>query len=257
MGAIESKRPDIMEVWIGRQGERLGPYRDEDVRQWLREGKIRPDDLAWHEGLTDWQPLSTLFPEDAAAAPEGSSPPLPPALPVAVAAAGLSRETYAGFWRRAAALIIDSLIMLIPSVAINYSMGLYSAQALVTADPGSVVAMQAFFSVFWSVMLVQTLMQWIYFAAFESSALQATPGKMALGLRVTDDQGKRLSFLRATGRFFGKTLSGLILCVGYMMAGWTERKQALHDMIASTLVLNGRAGIDTTVDTDDKTTLHV
>jgi uncharacterized RDD family membrane protein YckC len=244
-----------MEVWIGRQGERLGPYRDEEVRQWLREGKVRTDDLAWHEGLTDWQPLSAMFPEDAAAAPEQPVP-QPPALPLA-AVVSVSAEIYAGFWRRVAAFIIDFLILLVPSIIINYSMGLYTAQALVTADPSSEVAMQAFFSVFWSVMLVQTLMQWIYFAAFESSQLQATPGKMALGLRVTDDQGKRISFVRATGRYFGKLLSQLILCIGYMMAGWTERKQALHDMIAGTLVLNGRSDTASTLDGDDKTTLHV
>ena len=60
---------------------------------------------------------------------------------------------------------------------------------------------------------------------------------MALGLKVTDLQGKRISFARATGRHFAKLLSGMILLIGYIMAGLTERKQALHDMIAGTLVV--------------------
>lgn len=77
---------------------------------------------------------------------------------------------------------------------------------------------------------------WIYEAVMESSSKQATLGKMALGLKVTDEQGRRISFVRATGRYFSKIISGMILCIGYIMAGFTARKQALHDMIAGTLV---------------------
>ena len=77
---------------------------------------------------------------------------------------------------------------------------------------------------------------WIYEAAMESSSKQATVGKMALGLIVTDLEGQRISFLRATGRHFAKFISAMILFIGYIMAGVTERKQALHDMIAGTLV---------------------
>jgi len=77
---------------------------------------------------------------------------------------------------------------------------------------------------------------WIYEAAMESSSKQATVGKMALGLKVTDLEGRRISFARATGRHFAKFISGMIFLVGYIMAGFTQRKQALHDMIAGTLV---------------------
>jgi len=78
---------------------------------------------------------------------------------------------------------------------------------------------------------------WLYFALMESSSWQATLGKKALNLQVTDLEGRRISFGRATGRFFGKIISGAILYIGYIMAGFTERKQALHDMIAGCLVL--------------------
>jgi uncharacterized RDD family membrane protein YckC len=78
---------------------------------------------------------------------------------------------------------------------------------------------------------------WIYEASMESSTKQATVGKMALGLKVTDLEGRRISFARATGRHFAKLISGIILLIGYIMAGFTERKQALHDMIAGTLVV--------------------
>jgi uncharacterized RDD family membrane protein YckC len=82
-----------------------------------------------------------------------------------------------------------------------------------------------------------TLVNWIYEAALESSSYQATLGKMALGLKVTDLEGRRISFARATGRHFAKILSGLMFFIGFIMAGFTQRKQALHDMIAGTLVV--------------------
>jgi len=85
--------------------------------------------------------------------------------------------------------------------------------------------------------LLGLIVGWLYFALQESSARQATLGKLAMGIKVTDGQGRRIGFGRATGRFFGKLLSGLIFAVGFMMAGFTARKQALHDMLANTLVV--------------------
>jgi len=82
------------------------------------------------------------------------------------------------------------------------------------------------------------IVQWLYFAGMESSTRQATFGKAAMSLRVTDGNGQPLTFGHATGRFFAKIVSGMIpLAIGYIMAGFTAKKQALHDMIASTLVL--------------------
>jgi len=88
------------------------------------------------------------------------------------------------------------------------------------------------------VVLLLIALQWLYFAAMESSDRQATFGKGAMSLQVTDLTGRRLTFGHATGRFFAKIISGLIpLGIGYIMAGFTEKKQALHDMIAGSLVL--------------------
>ncbi len=78
---------------------------------------------------------------------------------------------------------------------------------------------------------------WLYHTLMESSRRQATLGKMALGIIVTDLNGNRISFARANGRFFGKWVSGMIMNIGYLMAAFTEKKQALHDMLASCLVI--------------------
>ena len=85
---------------------------------------------------------------------------------------------------------------------------------------------------------ISMLIQWLYHAYLESGEKQATWGKQALGLYVTDLMGSPVTFGRASGRFFAKIVTGMIpLGIGYIMAAFTERRQALHDMIASCLVL--------------------
>lgn len=85
--------------------------------------------------------------------------------------------------------------------------------------------------------LIAFVGDWLYFSLMESSSSQGTVGKIVCGLRVTDTQGRRISFGRATGRYFAKILSALILLIGYLMVGWTRQKRGLHDFIAGTLVV--------------------
>lgn len=85
--------------------------------------------------------------------------------------------------------------------------------------------------------ILSIIIVWLYYTLMESSSKQATLGKMALGLVVTDMEGKRISLLRATGRHFGKMVSFMTMMVGFILAGITPRKQALHDIIAGCLVM--------------------
>lgn len=239
-----------MEIWIGRDGERHGPYKEDDVRQWLRSGQVSPADLAWHEGLADWQPLSVLFPDMAAAPPPAASnpyaAPTAPLLPQTTAAA---LEDHAGFWKRVAAYILDGIILYIPQMLIEKAFGGDAAKAALkqasldaVGNPDAMMAANMhYYSTMWPAMLLILVMGVLYFALCESSAWQGTLGKLALGIRVTDLQGKRISFPRALGRYFAKILSAIILGIGFLMVAWTQRKQGLHDMICDTLVLNGRA----------------
>jgi uncharacterized RDD family membrane protein YckC len=102
------------------------------------------------------------------------------------------------------------------------------------------VAIPALFSVVGLGTGISIVVNWLYEALMTSSSKQATVGKMVFGLVVTDTQGARLSFLHATGRHFAKFLSTLTLLIGYVMAAFTERKQALHDFVAGTYVLHGK-----------------
>jgi len=118
---------------------------------------------------------------------------------------------HAGFWRRGAALTLDGLVLSIPI----FLLALIPVAGIVLIVVG----------------------RWLYFALLESSAAQATLGKRAMGIKVTDGAGNRISFGQATGRYVGALLSRLILYIGFMLAGWTERKQALHDLMANCCVV--------------------
>ncbi len=135
---------------------------------------------------------------------------------------------YAGFWRRFVALIIDELIL--AAVAVFFSVS-YLLTIMSSPDFESVKI------TFLSNKIFSFVLHWLYFTLMESSASQATLGKMAIGIMVTDYRGVRISFPRANGRYFGKFLSALIFGIGFMMAGFTRKKQALHDMLAETLVV--------------------
>ena len=130
-------------------------------------------------------------------------------------------SVYASFWRRVAAWLLDQLVVLVVVIIVSILLTLLSANSL-----GKAV-----------LLIPYLLVPWLYSALLESSSRQATFGKLALGIKVTDRNGHRLSFGRATGRYFAHILSGLTLCIGFAMAAFTERRQALHDMVAGTLVV--------------------
>lgn len=119
---------------------------------------------------------------------------------------------YAGFWRRFLAHIIDAAILFIPMIIIDSAFDQFG-------------------------FIFNIILIWQYYAFQESSSYQATLGKRALGLKVTDMKGKRISYGRATGRYYASFISALILCIGYVMIAFTKKKQALHDKIAETLVV--------------------
>ena len=128
---------------------------------------------------------------------------------------------YGGFWIRVGANVIDGVVLIIVSLLINILSQLaFSEEAAGVADA-----------------VPQILLYWVYSAVLHSSSWQATIGKKMLGMKVVDYSGERISFGRATGRYFAGILSGLILGIGLMMVGWTKRKQGLHDFMANTLVV--------------------
>ena len=137
---------------------------------------------------------------------------------------------YAGFWLRFCAALIDGIVVNIIGIIAGFAIGLTIGIILGDGEAAQVLA-----SLLGSIAGI--IITWLYCAVMESSPQQATLGKQALGIKVTNLDGKPISFFNATGRHFAKYLSMLTLLIGYIMAAFTGKRQALHDMVASTLVL--------------------
>jgi len=197
----------------------MGPFSLEEVNRQLAAGSLGLSDLAWYEGIPNWVALS----EVPGVGTTGSAPGA--AVPPVASVSGIvaADSSYGGFWIRLAAYILDVIILGIPIAILRF--------ALNPSDPSSGHPVLVF--------VLTIVIEVAYFAGFWSSGLQATLGQKICGLRVVSasDFGK-ISFSRATGRFFAMILSGLIFCIGFLMIAFTERKQGLHDMIAGTYVIN-------------------
>jgi uncharacterized RDD family membrane protein YckC len=251
------------------QRNRLGPVSVADLAMLHANGQLADDTLVWREGLAQWQPWHAVAgevapampqpapvpgparasfatppadaPADAFAGPyaiaEPRSPYAPPRAPVQRAAdLYLDGEVvYAGFWKRVAANLIDSVVIGLLAMVIGAAIGGMMGAAFGLGGglgTGGALAIQGV------VQLVSLVLTASYYGWFYASVQQATPGKMAIGIKVVRSDGEGCGFWRGFGRYFAMILSGVILCIGFLMAAFTARKQALHDMICDTVVVD-------------------
>lgn len=154
---------------------------------------------------------------------------------------------YAGLGRRIIAFIIDIILILVFDLVVASTLGLlrgvqnlyfyaYQHAPIESLTPeGTRVALVT--SIIASYGILFVVIPWLYYASFESSRSQATPGKVLIHAQVTDLEGSRVSYARATIRFFAKFISLVIFFIGFIMIGFTKKKQGLHDKIAGCLVL--------------------
>lgn len=181
--------------------------------------------------------LPAMAPPPPAApyAPAGYPVPVPPPPPpYAVAAVG---NPYAGFWRRLAAWAIDQVILGVAGGLIGVLLGIGIAIGAAATGGSPTVSTGTTDALTIPLYILGAVIGWLYFTICEASPWQATPGKLALGIKVTDLAGNRIGWGRANARFWSKLISGITLGIGYLMVAFTERKQGLHDMIAGTLVV--------------------
>jgi uncharacterized RDD family membrane protein YckC len=148
---------------------------------------------------------------------------------------------HAGFWRRFAAYLIDSVIISVCYWIFSFILGLFFGGNSLTDTFRHPDLYSAFIIIIMVIIWIALLMAIIlYYTLMESSLRQATLGKMAMGIRVTNLNGGRISFANALGRYFAKIISAIILYIGFIMIAFTGKKQGLHDMIANTLVVIGK-----------------
>ncbi|MBD9434734.1 RDD family protein [Pseudoxanthomonas sp. PXM03] len=242
------------------QGQRQGPFTAGELGGHVRQARLGAQSLVWREGLEDWKPLSALASEldlpvgtmdppaegadDATELhiPAADAPYAPPAAQIATEQhyVGDGDVVLAGFWRRLAALFIDSMVVgfayylvLIVCVVV-----LGVGGSLLMRGGNDAEGMAAMFGMMALVYLLYPVISAAYYVGFESSGKQATLGKMAVGIKVTDIDGRRLTLGRALLRWLAVMLNYLTLYIGYLIAAFTERKQGLHDMAVGTLVVD-------------------
>jgi uncharacterized RDD family membrane protein YckC len=207
-----------MEIYLSRDGERTGPYSLEEVNRQLATGRLTPYDLGWSETSPGWKPLLSFA---GVIVPGGAS-----STPVSIGIATPVRfglPEYAGFWIRGWALLIDAIIL-----------GIFALVIAMWFKPATEEGYGP--SAFGAAL--QILLVLIYMPALWCLPMQATAGQRICGLRVIDAiDGSRISFVRGVLRVLAMTLSGLILGIGFLMAAFTERKRALHDILAGTCVV--------------------
>ncbi len=214
-----------------RGSERLGPVSGKTLSGLATAGTINPLDLVWCDAMPTWASAATipgLFSVAATVADYAT------AARVNYYTPRRMRVGYAGYWLRFWAAFVDGIVLLVALVAVGFVV-LFIIGAAMSASNASITEIQLVADS--ASIVVSILVTWLYESLMESSANQATLGKMLAEIKVTDMYGNRISFGQATGRHFGKIISALMLGVGFLMAAFTERKQALHDQMAGCLVI--------------------
>jgi uncharacterized RDD family membrane protein YckC len=241
--------------YYARNGQRLGPIEETELQRLAETGQLSGTDLVWKPGLPEWRPagqmpeLASLFRPAAppppppppasfpASPPAEFSPYAPPSAPLtsppiypAPMFGATATVEYASFWARFAAVLIDQVLMTCVSLVLVFFIGVVQA----AGGGRDMSAVQSLINV------ISIVIVWVYYAGLESSSQMATFGKRLLGLKVTDLQGQRIDFGRATGRYFGKILSGLALLIGFFAMLWDDKSQTWHDKMAGCLVVKAR-----------------
>jgi uncharacterized RDD family membrane protein YckC len=220
-----------MKWFYANAGIQNGPVEDAELDRLVGQGIVRGDTLVWNEGMTGWQPLSVVRGWPATSTPGAVQPAAVP-------------YRYAGFWIRFLARLIDGVILGVANAIIRIpliamlGMGMGFGRGFPRFGLGVLFAPAAIglfgFTIFISIAIAAAYE--VYFV----STRGGTIGKLVLGLKIIRVDGSRVPPALALGRYFAQWLSGAILMIGYIMAGFDSQKRALHDYICQTRVIHSR-----------------
>jgi len=236
-------------------GQQIGPVPESSVQQAIQEGVISAETLMWSEGMSDWQPYARVSAYLGGQAPTDPNRTTCPNCHASVAPDDLAQiedtyvcpfckeayvqrikegvhpsgahRRYAGFWIRFCAAFLDGIIVRIIQMPIAFLLGIVIAQ---TEAAGPLIFVANY-------VLSISIAIGYYVLFWGHPRYQATPGKMACRLRLISMEGPRVTYLRALGRYFAYMLSGMLLCIGFLMCIWDDQKRCLHDHICNTRVV--------------------
>ena len=206
-----------MEIYLSQDGERIGPFSLEEVNRRLATGTLSPHDIGWSESSPGWKPLLSFA---GVIVPGGaSSTPMPISMATPVP---FGLPEFAGFWIRAAAFLIDALVLGTVLFAITLAL---KRPLEGEAGPSALAVLLKLAAIV------------LYMPTLWASPMQATIGQKICGLKVIPVIGGRMSFSRGIVRMVAMLFSGLIAGLGYIMIAFTERKRGLHDILSGTYVV--------------------
>lgn len=243
--------------YYARSGEQVGPIESDVFARLAGEGAIGPDTLVWREGMTDWAPYRTLQSGNADGQAAGSvrcvqcghlvSPEhavefegqmvcgvCKPLYFQRLREGGAAPAgfVYASILKRFGALVLDSFIVNIIVIVLVVGLSVLAAVGNGGQEPSEALAMLLGFAVIFGVFGT-----YAFYMTWFVGRFGATPGKMALGIKIVRGDGARVSYARAFGRLFAHQLSGMVLYIGFIVAFFDDEKRALHDMICDTRVI--------------------
>lgn len=258
---------------VGNQ--RLGPVSQTEFDQLVRDGAIGAETLVWCQGMGAWQTYATVAPAgDVTPATAGarvagdasdtevcaySGKRYPKSEMIQFQGKWISGEhrdaffqrmregmtqpgnfSYGNFGRRFVAKILDGLILAAAGVVVNMLLGLaiYGTANYFRPNTSQMTVSTIF--LFQGVSTLIGIGMGLAYALYFIRRYDATPGKMALGLKLIRPDGSSLSVGRIVGRHFAEWISGMILMIGYIMAGFDDERRALHDRICDTRVIKVR-----------------
>ncbi|URJ62375.1 RDD family protein [Paenibacillus polymyxa] len=143
-----------------------------------------------------------------------------------------TKRIYGGFWIRTAAFLIDLIIMTLLVILVG-SMLSITPDLLGIEETGFILEF-----LIWMPLIFWLVLPWLYCGLWESSKVQATPGKLAFSLVVVDKEGKRLGFLHASGRYWIKAITFTFIHIIYIVVAFTPKKQGVHDLCTNTFVVH-------------------
>lgn len=259
-----------MDWYYAESGRQIGPIQEDSFEALVRSGVVRPDTLVWQQGMQNWQPYGTVAPaqpQPAAVAtavadsstrfctecgrPFRQSELIPFGNSFVCATckevfAHKLREgvnagsalRYGGFWIRFVALLIDAAILGTVSILLSMVGALVFFRGMVPGVPGASLAYSGIFIAYQGVMFLINLAIGISYSVYFWTRYGATPGKLALRLKVITSRGGPISVPLAIARYFAYYVSVFTLGIGYIMAGLDPQKRALHDRICDTRVIH-------------------